>query len=179
MPIYDLNNIAFLGHDMENTFDVINSLYRVNFSRNSIDFYPKTFVHIDSHWASEESQNTFNKIVPIAKSLIKDMYAVLENIYKGQTGKFEKIEIEKEYKHLKEFRLLNNKFKHFNNEKVEIDLTALAYIQSDGSYIDVYFNFYYIDSSVGLRLSDFIEIYLTILEDKEIISINRKTTSDL
>jgi hypothetical protein len=173
MPIYDLNNITFLEHDIDNILDIVNSLYVVEFTKDKTTFYPKTFIPKDEHWTSEISKNTFNKLVPTAKSLIKDMYAVLEHIYKGQTGKFEKLELEKKYNYLKEFRLINNKLKHFNDQEAEINLTELVFIEPTGNYIDIYCTFKYKNDFQSLRLSDFIDIYLNILDDNKIITINR------
>ncbi|MFN8284540.1 MAG: hypothetical protein U0U67_15060 [Chitinophagales bacterium] len=173
MSVYDLNNIAYLELDIQRTFSVINSLYKIDYTINPTFYFPKTFVNKDIHWASETSQDELNKLVPIAKSLVKDMYAILENIYKGKTGKFEKLELEKKYKYLKEFRLLNNKFKHFIDKEAEIDIVGIVFIEEDKNYIDMYCSFKYPNKDELLRFCDFIEIYYNILEDNKIITMYR------
>ena len=80
-----------------------NSLYKVEFTKDKIILHPKTFARKVEHWASDASKNTFNKLIPTVKSLLKDMYSVLENIYKSQTGEFKDLNERKYLNTLKNF----------------------------------------------------------------------------
>lgn len=138
MGIYDLNNIHYLEHDIESILNRIDELYKVEFKKEGTSYYPKTQVDNKHHWTSEVSKETFNKLVPGIKSLHKDMYALLETIFKSKTGDFKKKQLETKYPNLKEFRLLNNKLKHFNDTEAEINLTKAVIMESHGHLIDIY-----------------------------------------
>jgi hypothetical protein len=178
MPIYDLNDISFLQHDIENNLNTIDCLYDIKFKRNGNEYYPKTIVSKENYWTSEVCKTAFNNIVPIAKSLLKDMYAVLESYFKAKNGSFnqsDKHYLENKYNHLKELRLINNKFKHYTDSSAEITLTEMVIMESDGHHIDMLCNFNYKDGSfLALRLADLIDVYLTILEDQKVIAIHRE-----
>lgn len=170
MGIYDLNNIHYLQHDIESIFNKIDELYKVDFQNDRTIFQPKTIVNNKHHWTSELCKQTFNKLIPLVKSLHKDMYAVLETIFKSKRGEFNKLSLERKYTYLKEFRLLNNKFKHYNDREAEISLTELVFIEPQGHRIDVFCNFKYKDKFEGIKYSKLIETFLLILKDEEIIS---------
>ncbi|WP_259069477.1 hypothetical protein HDF24_14485 [Mucilaginibacter sp. X4EP1] len=178
MPIYDLNDISFLQHDIDNNLNTIGSLYEIKFKTIGGEYYPKTIVSKENYWTSDACKTAFNNMVPVAKSLLKDMYAVLENYFKAKNGSFNKNDkhnFENQYIHLKELRLINNKFKHYTDSGAEITLTEMVIMESDGHHIDMLCNFTYKDGSfVALRLADLIDAYLTILEDQKVISIHRE-----
>jgi hypothetical protein len=136
-------------------------------------YYPKTIVNNKHHWTSDVCKNTFNKLIPRVKSLHKDMYALLETLFKSKSGSFKKLELEKKYPYLKEFRLLNNKLKHYNDLEAEITLTELVMIEEEGHLIDICCNFKYKDQLKVLRFCRFIEIFLKIIEDQQVIIIKR------
>ncbi len=173
MSIYDLNNIKYLELDIESILNRIGELYKVDFKKTKTSYYPKTLVDNKHHWTSEICKNTFNKLIPEVKSLHKDMYAVLETIFKSKTGNFKKFQLERKYPYLKEFRLLNNKFKHYNDTEAGITLTELVIMEQHGHLIDIYCNFKYKDSFEALRFCDLIDTFLKILEDENVISITR------
>lgn len=173
MPVYDLNNIAFLEHDIDHNLKMINSLYYINVEEGQLIYFPKTFVPNGIHWASNESMEVFNELIPIVKGLVKDMYSLIECIFKGQTGDFKKNQLESQYQYLKELRFLNNKFKHFNDHQVEITVVQCSFIQSNGCFIEVICNYQYDDKLECLKISDLINVYLNILIDKNIFKINK------
>ena len=174
MGIYDLNNTYYLQHDLENVLSRIDSLYKVDFLKGKTVYYPKTLVDNNHHWTSDVCKETFNKLIPIVKSLHKDMYAILETIFKSNNNEFDKSNLEKKYTYLKEFRLLNNKFKHYNDKEAEINLTELVLMEPKGHLIDIYCNFKYPNKFEAIRFADFIDIFLRIMEDENILSITRK-----
>lgn len=174
MPIYDLNDINFLEHDIENIFNVIDSIYEVTFKISGTEYYSKTLISNNNHWTSEACKTEFNRLIPITKGLLKDMYALLENLFKARTGTFDKVALENQYQYLKELRLINNKFKHFHDSVAEITLTEIVLMESKGHLIDIYCNYRYKDGSFeGLRLADLINVYIIILEDQKAITIER------
>src|SRR5437870_2871367 len=111
MGIYDLNDIDYFKHDIENILDRINELYKIDFHKERTTFYPKTQIDNKNHWTSEVCKESFNKLVPLVKSLHKNMYAFMESTFMSKNGMFDKLVLERRYQYLKEFRLLNNKFK--------------------------------------------------------------------
>ena len=172
--VYDLDNSYFLYEDVDKVLNDIGELYDVNFTMNSIEFTSKT---IDkNHWVSDESVSTFNKLVPKIKSLAKDMYSIIEGIYKAKYGDFRKLEIEKDYANLRELRLFNNKLKHHNDREAEIKLTKLAIIQPNENIIDCFIQFRYIKTGEfnALRFTDLINVFLRVLESEKIITIENK-----
>jgi hypothetical protein len=176
MPIYDLNDINFLKHDIENNLKTIDTIYVLKFKKGGNEHHPRIVVSNESHWTSPAFQNVFNDLIPIVKSLLKDMYAVLENLFKARTGTFDKTGLESKYLYLKELRQINNKFKHYLDSGPEINVTSMALMEPDGNHVDVFCNFSYKDGNfVIIRLAEFIDVYLGILEDQKIISIHRET----
>jgi hypothetical protein len=173
LGIYDLNNIQYLEHDIESILNKIDELYKVEFKKEGTSYHPRTLVDNKHHWTSEICKEAFNKLIPGIKSLHKDMYAVLETIFRSKTGDFKKFQLEERYPNLKEFRLLNNKFKHFNNIETEINLTEVVIMESHGHLIDIYCNFQYKDKLQLLRFCELIDTFLKILEDELVISIDR------
>ena len=173
MGIYDLNNVYYLEHDIKTIFESIDKLYRVEFKLDKTHLHSKTLIDNSHHWTSDVCKETFNNLVPAIKSLHKDMYALLETIFISKTGKFNKPALEIKYQYLKEFRLLNNKFKHFNDKEAEINLTEIVLMEPAGHVIDIFCTFIYPSNFEALRFSTFIEVFLKILEDENIISISR------
>lgn len=172
--IYDLNNLSYLQNDIENLFERIDSLYSVDFNNNA--FISKTRPDEGHHWTSDESNNVFNNLIPIVKTLTKDSYAIIETIFKDELGKFDGTVIdglEIKYDNFKEYRLLNNKLKHHKDKEAEITLTKIALMDGNGHFIDVFINYKYPDKFNGLFFSELLKLFIKILEDKKVIEINR------
>jgi hypothetical protein len=174
--IYDLNNSYFLYEDIDILLDEISDFYDIKFGLDKIEYLPKTIVSNEFHWMSNESAKAFNKLVPKFKSLVKDMYSIIEGVYKSKRGEFKKLELEKEFKHLKALRIFNNKIKHHNDNEAEINLTELVITTNEGNLIDCYINFKYLKTGEFevLRFSDLIDVFINILEGEKIITIDRK-----
>lgn len=174
--VYDLDNSCFLYQDIEDTLDAISNMYEVKFRIKTTEYKPKTILSNEHHWTSNKSAETFNKLVPKVKSLTKDMYSIIEGVFKSKRGEFNKPELEKKYENLKEFRVFNNKLKHHNDREAKITLTELLMLTEKGSLIDCYIQFNYIKNGnfEALRFTVLISVFLKILEDEKIINIARK-----
>ena len=175
-PIYDLDNSYFLYQDIEDVLNLISELYDIKFGLKKNDFNSKTILSKEHHWASNKSIETFNKLVPKLKSLTKDMYSIIEGVYKSKTGKFNKPELEKKYKFFKEFRVFNNKLKHHNDREATIKLTEISMIKEKETIIGCYIQFNYIktEKTELIRFTDLINVFFKILEDENIINIIRE-----
>jgi len=173
MAVYDLNNTSFLAHDIEKTLTKINSLYRVTFSKTQATYYPKRVADNSKHWTSGEINEVFNKMIPEVKSLHNDMYSIIESISKAKKGLFKKDDLEKRFENFKEFRLLNNKFKHFSNQQADINLTQVVVMEQGQHLIDIYVNFKYNDIFKTCRYCEFIDTFLKIMEELSIIKVER------
>jgi len=174
MNIYDLNNSYYLRHDIEEILEKVSSLYDIEFKVSSTTFTPKTIVSNKFNWASQECNDAFNKIVPVAKSLTKDMYAVLETLYKSEKGKFDKLKLEEKHSGLLELRLLNNKIKHYFDKIPKISLTQLTFIEQRGHGIDIFVNYDYLNGKYdSIRFTELIKTFLLLLEDLKIVNIDR------
>lgn len=174
-PIYDINNASFLEEDIEVILDELSNLYEVTFKQASIEIMPKTKVQGEVSLFANTNTIAFNHLVPKLKSLTKDMYAIIEGIYKAKRGEFKKLELESKYHHLKELRIFNNKLKHHNNREAEINLTQLVMNSGNENLIDCYINFNYLKSGTYevLRFTDLIVVFYTILEDEGLITIDK------
>ena len=171
MKVYDLDNIAYLEIDINQTIEKIEQLFDLNFNKEKIEVNSKLIVDKKHKWFSEECQNAFNEKIPYLKSLHKDMYAIIETILKSKTNNFDKKALENKYENFREFRLFNNKIKHYKSQEAEINLTAIVLMESTGNRIDFYCNFKYKDSFNSLRFSEFIVLFMNLLIDLNIIKI--------
>lgn len=176
--IYDLNNLLYLQNDIEQIFEKIDFLYSVDFNANV--FISKIRLDDGHHWTSDESNKIFNTLIPSIKTLTKDSYAIIETIYQNELGKFDKTVIrslEANYDNFKEYRLLNNKFKHHKSKEAEITLTKITLMEKQEQLIEVYLNYKYVDKSNGLFFSELIKLFIKILEDKGIVKISRNKST--
>lgn len=175
MGVYNLNNIVYLEKDITSIFNRISNLYDVEFKKEVTLFHSKLKVDENIHWASKECIEIFNNLIPEVKSLHKDMYSVIENIFTARKGKFKPIEkLEPLIPHFKEFRLFNNKLKHYKNKEAEINILKRVDILPNGYYIDISCQFKYPNDFIILNFSQFIGIFINLLEAENIITIDRK-----
>ncbi len=175
MNIYDLNQPYYLTHDIEDVLNKINLLYNVQIGDSDNEFVPKTVVDKKLSWISPECETAFNKIVPTIKTLTKDMYSILESIYKSRKGTFDKLKLEEKYSSLKELRLLNNKFKHYFDTEPKISLIALTLLEPVGHRVDVMIQYQYKNGkNDSLRFCELVKCFLLILEEFKIVNIERK-----
>lgn len=178
MAIYDLNNPAFLEHDIDAVLEKVYTLYKVDFKQDYTAFLSKTIVPKTSHWSkSPECVEAFNKLIPKVKSLTYEMYAILETVYKYKTGSFKKDALEAKHQHLKELRLLNNKFKHFFGSEAEITFTSMVIDEWFGYLVDIWVNYKSKNGFNAVRFADLISTFLSVLEELSIITIERSLTA--
>jgi hypothetical protein len=150
----------------------LNELYYIETDNGQFKVLSKLNDNSNTFWASDENTVAFNVHIPTFKSLHKDMHSFIEAYAKQKFGKEHIKELEKQYINFKEFRLLNNLFKHFETREAEISLTKIVHIGS--STFDLICNYKYHDKIKSLNYSDFIILFLTILKDFNIISLKGK-----
>ena len=174
LNIYDLNNSAYLTEDIENLIDRIGNLYQIRFLKDKIEFISKIKFPENAFWISDETTKTFNQAIPIIKSIITDIYSLLEGVFVFKNGEFDKLKQEKKYNYLKELREFNNKLKHHNTKKVVFNLTSIININLKTFDCIVQYK-YDTDTKINiLPLVQFFELFFVIMETEEIIKINRK-----
>jgi hypothetical protein len=174
LDVYDLNNSAYLSEDIENVIDRIGNLYEINFLKDKIQFTSKIKFPENASWVSDETTKVFNETIPIIKSIITDLYSVLEGVFVFKNGKFDKPNQEKKYKYLEELREFNNKLKHHNTKKVVFSLTSVININQ--KTLDCMIQYKYdTDEKINiLQLVQFFQLFFDILEAEDIINIERK-----
>ena len=165
--IYDLSCPSFLIEDINYIHNRILELYEIIYRSGSYTLISRTIAE------ENKIKETFNKLVPNLKSLVKDMYSIIEGVCKAQDGEFKKLDLEEEYEYLKEFRVLNNKFKHHNDRESRINPTAIAKFDFSFYRIDCNFQFWYIkeDYRFTVGVSDLILTFYQVLKDKNIIEL--------
>ena len=174
LNVYDLNNSAYLTEDIENVIDRIGNLYEIHFLKDKIEFVSKIKFPENASWASDETTKTFNETVPIIKSIITDMYSILEGIFVFKNGEFDKPKEEKKYKYLRELREFNNKLKHHNTKNVVFNLTSIININL--GTLDCVIQYKYdIDEKINiLSLVQFFQLFFEIMETEKIVELDRK-----
>lgn len=172
--IYSLSNAAYLRYDIEKLFSEIDLFYDVNYSLSEISVKSKILIDSNVHWASDKNKENFNSLMPKIKALHQAMYGIVEAVSKEKEGKFKKKELEESITNFKEFRLLNNQFKHFSQGEVKIDVISINYLLNDEIRImDISCQFMYPGKPLVLiPWSDFILTFLAILEKYEVIAKN-------
>ncbi len=174
LNIYDLNNSAYLYEDIENVIGRIGNLYEIQFQKDRIKFISKIKYPEDASWISNETAKIFNESIPLIKSIIKDIYSIIEGIFVDKNGKFDKSRVENKYKHLKVLREFNNKLKHHNNKNIIFNLTSMVNIHEQT--LDCYIQYKYENETKIwiLPLVEFFQLYFIIMEDEDIIKLDRK-----
>ncbi len=172
--IYDLNNSYYLYQDVEHTIDKIGELFEVNFLKARIEFVSKIKYPENAFWISDEVMQIFNGKIPAIKSIIKDVYATIEGIFVAKKGKFDKPSLEMKYPKLKILRELNNKIKHHNNKKITFNITSVINIHATTLDCLIQYKYENVAKIETIQLSKLFELFFLILEDEEIIIIDRK-----
>lgn len=174
LNVYDINNASYLEKDIENTIDRIGDLYEINFLKNKIAFVSKIKFPENVSWASNETINIFNESIPIIKSIIKDIYSILEGVFVFKYKKFDKPKLEKKYLYLKELREFNNKLKHHNNKNIVFQLVSIVNINEQTLDCMIQYK-YEEDTKISIiSLVEFFQLFFNILETEEVIEIDRK-----
>ena len=163
-----MTNPQDLKNDFDHIYKRIDEIYAVKITKKEIKISPRICDTSNSFWASEENSAAFNKHVPAFKSLLLDMYSFIETISKHKFGKYEIEYFESKHSDYKEFRMLNNVFKHAKKKEAEITLTKIVHIST--KQFDLMCNFKYIDSFKCLMYSSFVILFFEVLIDLQIIT---------
>ncbi len=176
MGIYNLSNAHYLQYDLEKLFAEFDELYDLELTLDSNLAKSKIFLPKSTFWASPEAHSFFNKLIPKIKSLHKDMYGIVEAIIREKDGKFEPMKLQDRFKYFRQFRLLNNQFKHFEVREAQIDVNAMIInIGHEPQIVEVICQFKYADGKIeNFSWSIFILLFLLILESYRVIIINRE-----
>ena len=174
LSIYDLNNSYYLYEDIENIISRIGYLYEIDFQKDNIKFTSKVKFSENVSLISEEATNVFNESVPVIKSLVRDIYAIIENVFVAKYGKFNKLKVEKSYIYLKELREFNNKLKHHNDKNVIFNLVSIINVYDKTFDYMIQYKYENEEKISIMNLFDFFQLYFVIMEAEMIIEIDRK-----
>lgn len=174
LNIYDLNNSYYLYEDVEHTIDKIGSLFEINFLKNKIEFISKIYYPENAFWISDEVTKIFNDQIPIIKSIIKDIYSIIEGVFVAKVGKFDKINLEVKYPELKILREFNNKLKHHNNKNITFNIVSIININTQSLDCIIQYKYNKNTKIEIILLTKFFELFFLILEDEDVITIDRK-----
>jgi hypothetical protein len=165
MPVYDLHNPVDLQNDLNHIIKRLNGIYNINMDAKPIEIVPKLQDTSNTFWASEENAIEFNKLIPEFKNLHKDMYSFIESFTSLATKKkYDYEPFEKKHINFKEFRLLNNMFKHPDKKAHTITFLKINHI--DGKLFDLGCNFHFKDGSFKcIFYAEFVQLFLKILVD--------------
>jgi hypothetical protein len=171
MSIYSLKQGYYLYHDVEFVLKQIGELYKVDIKNGKAA--AESIIELDkkNHFASPESKERFNAIVPKIKTLHTSMYHLLESIYRATDNQvFNTNTIENQFPDFKYFRMLNNKIKHFN--EADIDLIEVVLMDGTKSIIEVGCQ-YKIGTTWEIKYyAQFIVMVLEILKELNIVSFD-------
>ena len=98
MSIYSLKQGYYLYHDVEFVLNQIGELYKVDIKDNKATAVSIMEHDKKDHFASQESKDRFNAIVPKIKALHTSMYHLPESIYRATDNTvFDTTTIEKRF----------------------------------------------------------------------------------
>ncbi len=171
MSIYSLKQGYYLYHDVEFVLNQIGELYKVEVNDNKARAVSIMELNKKNHFASPESKERFNAIVPKIKTLHTSMYHLLESIYRATYNQvFNTTAIENQFPDFKYFRMLNNKIKHFN--EADIDLIEVVFMDGTKNIIEVGCQ-YKIGGAWEIKYyAQFIVMVLEILKELNIVSFD-------
>lgn len=172
-PAYNLNNWTFLENDINMVFRRIDKLYEIELKNSQVSIISNVAYDTSQFAWGEDSAKTFNKMVAEVKSIHKDMYSIVEALYKNLEDTPREVrELEKRYDQFKLFRLLNNKFKHFDITNKEFDeINVIHTALPDKGVLEVWCLFMKDGNLVNQMLyHHFVVLFIRILYDYKIIS---------
>lgn len=170
--IYSLTDIGDLENDLTFILQKLESIYIIGFEGNKINISPNIDIKTEAFFITDENTKEFNSHIPTFKSIHRDMYSFIESLSRLKNGKFDVTNFETKYPDFKEFRLLNNMFKHPEKKSHEILFTKVVHIFQNQFSLMCCFK--YSDNSKNLMYSSFIVLFFNILFDLDAITI--KTT---
>src|SRR4051812_36251263 len=110
--VYDIHNLGDLEYDLKHLFQKLESMYDVQVHIPAMTVGSLMRGDMKNFWASDENSTEFNKLIPAFKSLHRDMYSFIESLSRLKYGNYEYKSFESRFQYYKQFRELNNKFKH-------------------------------------------------------------------
>ena len=171
MSIYSLKEGYYLYHDVEFVLNQIGEFYEVDVKDNKATAVSIMELAKKNHFASPESKDRFNAIVPKIKTLHTSMYHLLESIYRATDNKvFDTVAIEKRFPDFKYFRMLNNKIKHFN--EADIDFIEVVLMNGTKSIIEIGCQYKIGESWEIKYYAQFIVLFFEILKELNIVTFN-------
>lgn len=168
--IYSLTNIGDLENDLTFILQKLASIYIIGFVGTQINISPNIDIKTDAFFVTEENTKEFNSHVPTFKSIHRDMYSFVESLSRLKNGSFDTKVFETKYSNFKEFRLLNNMFKHPEKKTHEIRLTKVVHIFQNQFSLMCYFQ--YPEGGKSIMYSSFIVLFFNILFDLDAITLN-------
>lgn len=169
MPVYSLNNPYYLQIDLKSLIERLGEMYTSNINDGKLEVRSTIKDESNIHWAKQEHDDYFNLLVPKFKSLHLDMYSFIENVSKTINNNFPINEYEVRYRCFREFRILNNKYKHYTVQ-TEIKLIKIADINT--KTLDLLCTFDFDSGSTIVLYSHFVQMFLEILKDLRLITIS-------
>lgn len=171
MSIYSLKQGYYLYHDVDFVLNQIAELYKVDVKEGKPTVTSIMELDKKNHFASKESADRFNSIVPKIKALHTSMYHLLESIYRVSDNQvFNTNAIENQFTDFKYFRMLNNKIKHFN--EADIDLIEVVLMDGTKQIIEIGCQYKIGESWEIKYYAQFILLVLEILKELNIVSFN-------
>jgi hypothetical protein len=171
MSIYSLKQGYYLYHDVEFVLNQIGELYKMDIKDGKATAESNMELDQKTHFASQESKDRFNAIVPKIKTLHTSMYHLLESIYRATDNQvFNTTAIENQFPDFKYFRMLNNKIKHFN--EADIDLIEVVLMDGTKSIIEVGCQYKTGESWELKYYAQFIILVLEILKELNIVTFS-------
>ncbi|MEO6832219.1 MAG: hypothetical protein ABI378_07465 [Chitinophagaceae bacterium] len=117
---------------------------------------------MENFWASNENTAEFNHLIPSFKSLHRDMYSFIESLCRLRDGSYDYLAFENRFEYYKQFRELNNKFKHPEKKSIQVVLTKVVMIFD--STFELYCNFIYDRTdNIYVPYSGFIILFYDLL----------------
>jgi hypothetical protein len=169
MSIYSLKEGYYLYHDVDFVLNQIGELYKVDVKEGKATVVSIMELYKKNHFASQESKDKFNAIIPKIKALHTSMYHLLESIYRATDNQvFNTNAIENQFPDFRYFRMLNNKIKHFND--ADIDLIEVVLMDGTKQIIEIGCQYKISDSWEIKYYNQFILLVLEILKELNIVS---------
>ena len=169
MSIYSLKEGYYLFHDVDFVLNQIGELYKVDVKAGKATVVSIMELDKKNHFASQESKDKFNAIIPKIKALHTSMYHLLENICRATDNQvFNTNAIENQFPDFRYFRMLNNKIKHFND--ADIDLIEVVLMDGTKQIIEIGCQYKIGDSWEIKYYAQFILLVLEILKELNIVS---------
>ena len=173
MSIYSLKQGYYLYQDAEFILNKISQFYTVDIKNGEVIVESNIPLDKKHHFASKESKDVFNNLIPEIKTLHTSMYHLLESIYRAtNNNEFNVTEIEERFPDFKYFRMLNNKIKHFN--ETDIDLIEVVFMDGLKQIIEIGCQYKIGNSWEFKSYSQFIRMVILILKELQIVAISEQ-----